>query len=336
MNATYRDKAMPLPGSEVTTFVFRPAPRDDSRHQPNERRFAIATPVATTIPAGVEFRPAPVAARQTAAWRGISGEVDRVNAREAFECEYCGPSHLLIVYQHAVRERGDSTLDDLPRSTLHNLSGKLTLVPAGSWFRERQEPTGPVQVTYLYIDPRGLLMDAEPSFAAARLTPRLFFDNHVVRGTALKLAEQIEAGPLACRAYAEALGVVLLHELLQLDGGRRTELPAQGGLADWQRRIVVRYIEENLAEKISVTKLAELVRLSPYHFARAFKKTLGIPPRRYHMRRRIDRAKMLLASPSLSVTEIADQLGFADTSSFSVAFHNRVGRSPRAYRRSLS
>jgi len=79
-----------------------------------------------------------------------------------------------------------------------------------------------------------------------------------------------------------------------------------------------------------------LARLSPYHFARAFKKTLGLPPRRYHMQRRINRAKMLLAEPGLSVTEIADQVGFADTSSFSVAFHSRVGSSPRAYRRSLS
>ena len=234
-----------------------------------------------------------------------------------------------------MRERCDSTLYHQPRSTLHNLSGKLTLVPAGSWFRERQDPTGPVQVTYLYIDPRGPLMDAESSFATARLTPRLFFDNHVVRGTALKLAEQIEAGPSACRAYAEALGVVLAHELLPLDRRAPTAPSSLGGLADWQRRVVVRYIEENLADRISLAKLAEIARLSPYHFSRAFKKSLGMPPRRYHTHRRIEWAKMLLAERRLSVTEIAQQLGFADTSSFSAAFGNLAGRCPRAYRRGL-
>ena len=318
------------------TASVLPLPRKPGGDRQPQKCDAAPTASSPRGPSAVKFLPAALASRYAAAWHGLRGEIIRISAREAFECEYCGPSHLLIVYQRAARENGDSALDDLPRSNLHELSGKLTLVPAGSWFRERQDPSGPVQATYLYIDPDGPLMDADAGFSAARLTSRLLFDNDALWGTALKLAEQIEAGPSACRAYAEALGVVLLHELLQLDGGRRTELPAQGGLADWQRRIVVRYIEENLAEKISVTKLAELVRLSPYHFARAFKKTLGIPPRRYHMRRRIDRAKMLLASPSLSVTEIADQLGFADTSSFSVAFHNRVGRSPRAYRRSLS
>ena len=286
-------------------------------------------------PWAIKFLPAALVSREAAGWRGISGEVVRITARKSFECNYCGPSHLLIAYQRAARDNGDSALENLPRSTLHDLSGKLTLVPAGSWFRERQEPSGPMQSTYFYIDPHGPLMDAAAGFSATRLTPRLLFDNNVLWGTALKLAEQIEAGSAACRAYAEALGVVLVHELLQLDGRRMTELPAQGGLADWQRRIVIRYIEENLADQISLAKLAELVRLSPYHFARAFKKTLGLPPRRYHMQRRINRAKMLLAEPGLSVTEIADQVGFADTSSFSVAFHSRVGSSPRAYRRSL-
>jgi AraC family transcriptional regulator len=75
--------------------------------------------------------------------------------------------------------------------------------------------------------------------------------------------------------------------------------------------------------------------LSPYHFSRAFKKSLGMPPRRYQMHRRVECAKMLLTERRLSVTEIAQQLGFADTSSFSVAFSNLAGRSPRAYRRGL-
>jgi AraC family transcriptional regulator len=305
-----------------------------SDRQPQKRE---AVPIASPSreASAVKFLPAALASRQAASWHGLRGEMVRVGARETFECEYCGPSHLLIAYQRAVRDNGDSALDDLPRSTLHDLSGKLTLVPAGSRFRERQDPSGPVQVTYLYIDPHRPPMDADAGFSAARLSPRLLFDDDALWATALKLAKQIEAGPSACRAYAEALGVILAHELLQLDGKATIEPPARGGLADWQRRIVVRYIEENLAEQISLAKLAELARLSPFHFARAFKKTIGMPPRRYHMQCRIDRAKMLLAEPSPSVTEIADQVGFADTSSFSVAFRNRVGRSPRAYRRSL-
>jgi AraC family transcriptional regulator len=332
MNGSSLRAIEPRPAHTASVLVLPRPGRDDRKPQKCD---AARTAASRCEPSAVRFIPAALASRHAAEWRGFRGEMIRISAREAFECEYCGPSHLLIAYQRAARENGDSVLDDLPRSNLHDLTGKLTLVPAGSWFRERQDPRGPLQATYLYIDPHGPLMDADAGFSAARLTSRLLFDNDALWGTALKLAEQIEAGPSACRAYAEALGVVLLHELLQLDGRRLTEPPAQGGLADWQRRIVIRYIEENLADQISLAKLAELVHLSPYHFARAFKKTSGMPPRRYHMHRRIERAKMLLAEPSLSVTEIADEVGFADTSSFSVAFHSRVGLSPRAYRRSL-
>ena len=155
--------------------------------------------------------------------------------------------------------------------------------------------------------------------------------------TSLKLTRLIEAGASACCCYAKALGIVLAHELLLLENGKNLSGPAlQGGLANWQQRVVAHYIEENLDNSMSLMELAEIARLSPYHFSRAFKKSFGIPPHRYHMNRRIEWATRLLAEPSLSVTDIALKVGFADTNSFSVAFRNLVGRSPREYRRALS
>jgi len=64
--------------------------------------------------------------------------------------------------------------------------------------------------------------------------------------------------------------------------------------------------------------MARLVDLSPYHFARAFKQSFGVPPHRYHIERRIARAKELLSGNS--VTEVAMAVGFAETSSFSTVF----------------
>jgi AraC family transcriptional regulator len=290
-----------------------------------------------TLP-GVGFHPMSLASRQTAVWRGLSGEVVRISTQESFECEYCGPLHLLIAYQRAARHKGDSTVEGLPRSTLHDLSRKLTFVPAGTRFQEQHDPSGPMHAIYLYIDPRGPLMDAETEFASARLLPRLFFHRHFMWETVLQLGTLIEAGPSACQCYAEALGVVLAQKLLRFNSGNMLAAPAplaQGGLADWQRRGVAQYIEANLAQQISLAALAETARLSPFHFSRAFKKSFGMPPHHYHMSRRIEWAKRLLAERSRSVTEIALQLGFADTSSFSVAFRKLAGRSPREYRRSL-
>src|SRR5262249_37317280 len=135
----------------------------------------------------------------------------------------------------------------------------------------------------------------------------------------------------------EALGVILAHELLGPELGARRSEPgtARGGLATWQQRLVADYIEGNLAERVALSGLAKLVRLSPYHFCRAFKESFGLPPHRYHTSRRIERAKALLAKPGCSVTEISLAVGFSETSSFSAAFRSVTGLAPSAYRRSL-
>jgi AraC family transcriptional regulator len=220
-------------------------------------------------------------------------------------------------------------------STLHEFSDKLTFVPAGRRFRESQDPSTLMRASFFHIDPRSALAEPEAFPAEAEPIPRLFFDDPVLRQTALKLEALIEAGSSSSRFYAEALGIVLAHELLRLNNSTvQAEPSMRGGLAGWQRRSIVQYIEENLSENISLAELAELARLSIFHFSRAFKQSFGMPPHRYHTSRRIERAKVLLAKPNQSVTEIALDMGFSDTSSFTAAFRRLVGRTPTDYRRS--
>jgi AraC family transcriptional regulator len=124
-----------------------------------------------------------------------------------------------------------------------------------------------------------------------------------------------------------------MHELVRSE---QTAFPAarplRGGLPVWQQKRVVEFIEEHLAEDISLIALAEIVDLSVYHFARAFKQSLGAPPHRYLMDRRMDRAKSLLRRPTLSVTQIGIQIGFRETSSFTKAFRKFTGLTPTEYR----
>jgi AraC family transcriptional regulator len=157
-----------------------------------------------------------------------------------------------------------------------------------------------------------------------------------LRSTALKLMSLIENDCADDTPYVEALGVVLAHELVRrsMDVPQK-DSPMRGGLAAWQERAVTTYIEEHLAEPISLAVLAQLARLSPYYFCRAFKKSFGMPPHRYHSRRRIELAKTLLAKPALSVTRIGLLVGFRETSSFTTTFRKMTDLTPTAYRRSL-
>jgi AraC family transcriptional regulator len=109
----------------------------------------------------------------------------------------------------------------------------------------------------------------------------------------------------------------------------RSERPS--GLAPWQLRLAVRYLEEHLTEEISLSELASLTRLSGSRFARAFKASTGLPPYTWLLKQRIDKAKELLAADSEPLASIAIRLGFADQSHFGKAFRRFAGSTPRAW-----
>jgi AraC-like DNA-binding protein len=138
---------------------------------------------------------------------------------------------------------------------------------------------------------------------------------------------------LLCRVTPQGETTVGVWPGRELGNGLARRSVARGGLSGWQRRTVSDFIEAHLGEALRLTDLAQQARLSPFHFARAFKQSFGLPPHRYHVARRIARAKDLLADPSNSVTDIARTLGFAETSSFSSTFRRVTGASPSDFRR---
>jgi len=293
----------------------------------------LITSAAASSPT-VAFSPADIVERHPAQWRGLQAENVRVTTAEPFECAYQAPRHLLILSEQGERYDGETQVDGLPLSNQREYSRTLTFIPAGTRFHGWQKPRLSKKATYCYIDPSAPLLDPELGFSRVEFKPRLFFFDRDLWETMLKLKRQIDKGddPL----YAESLSIVLLHELLRLDRSNEQPQPAaRGGLAGWQQKRVAQYIETHLSESIPLATLAELARLSPYHFARAFKHSFGVPPHRYHLMRRMDQAKLLLGKAGASVTEIALQVGFHETSSFTAAFRKLTDHSPTEYRRSL-
>ena len=266
----------------------------------------------------------------------MGAELVQATRRERTEFHFEAPVHLLALFERGARSAGESCVEGLPRSSLKDFEHKLTFVPAGHRYDDWQVPRTLTRVIYFYLNPTQMPMSEVLGPHETTLSPRLFFEDAAVRNTALKLATLIESGSSFDRLYFDALSLVLAHELVRFVGGcPRSDPLARGGLAPWQQRIIIDYIEEHLNEQIPLAKLADLASLSPCYFCRAFKQSLGMPPHRFHRHRRIERAKSLLVNESVSVTAAGLSVGFNETSSFTAAFRKATGLTPTAYRRGL-
>jgi AraC family transcriptional regulator len=297
----------------------------------------IAAPCDECAP--VQFTPSDIAQRSVAHFTGIDAETVELVRCEPYEYQLQSSCHLLVMAEHAERDDGETKVEGLPTSTLRNLSGTLSFVPSGHKVSGWQKPRGLSRKTYFYIDPDGPLLDPALRFAETEFKPRLFFRDPALWAIATKLKAQADSPTPGRQQYAEALGILLAHELLRLnnDGeavAAREADYVRGGLAAWQKTRVSDYVEEHLAETVLLAQLAEIARLSPFHFARAFKQSFGLPPLRYVTGRRIARAKSLLAGET-SVTQVGLAVGFAETSSFTTAFRRHTGLTPTAFRRGL-
>jgi AraC family transcriptional regulator len=296
-------------------------------------RSRIAPQPAMDTSTGVEIFPASVMRRRIATWKGIRVESLELTRLERFECRVKSPSHILIAAEKSERDDGESVVEGFQRSTQREFSHKLHFIPGGHYFHGWQDPRVLMRCTFVYIDPAGPLFDPELRFSEIEFKPRLFFFDRDIWETVLKLKPLVEHP--ASSGYAEALGLVLAHELIRSNRGDSAAI-LRGGLASWQKKKVTEYIEEHLTENISLRQLAAVAQLSHYHFARAFKQSFGIPPHHYHMALRMERAKAILEGPARTVTEVGVMLGFSETSSFTASFRRSVGVTPTNYRRSVT
>jgi transcriptional regulator GlxA family with amidase domain len=116
----------------------------------------------------------------------------------------------------------------------------------------------------------------------------------------------------------------------------RQEKPAvcvEVGLENTRLKRVLDHIAENFRDDIPLRRLADIAGYSSFHFVRKFTLTVGIPPRRYLTRIRLENAMRELAKGTLSLAEVAFNARFSSQASFTRAFHRFAGTTPKQYRR---
>jgi AraC family transcriptional regulator len=330
----------PQPDSEGARTLWHAANQDLLRERDFERS-ELRSDFAAALSAGcdlfdatVQISPIESVKRHSKEQYGIVAESVYAPARTRIEICYEAPAHLLVLYEDGARREGETSIAGLSPSGLRNFANKLTFVPAGHSYREWHETSTAIRMTYLYLSPAKLQKSIDADTACA---PRAFFEDPILWATATKLKNVIERNQPESKLYFDALVSVLAHELSR--SGRelaRTSPASRGGLASWQKRAVIGYIEEHLDERVSLVTLAGLARLSQHHFCRAFKQSFGTPPQGYLLQRRIEQAKVLLADRANSITDVALTLGYAFNSSFTLAFRKITGQTPSEFRKNVT
>jgi AraC family transcriptional regulator len=220
-------------------------------------------------------------------------------------------------------------------SVRHLRAGDVTVTPVGE--PKRFQHTGENVVLILRLAPDFVQQVAGDEYA---LNPTRFElqeslgarDPELVAiGNRLLAGLGTEGTPT--RMLVESLTVELsIHLLRQYGSAPLSERRPVSRLSPRKLQRVVEYIDANLREDMALDDLAGLHAMSRSHFAHLFRTTTGLPPHRFVLERRIERAKALLRETDLPITEIAAQVGCASHSHLSVLFHREAGITPRDYR----
>ena len=149
------------------------------------------------------------------------------------------------------------------------------------------------------------------------------------------LKDALECRELGSDIVFESLARIFLVKLIQRYGERR-EVPEIGsGFTAQRYKRVLDHVAEHYGRTLAVEELAREAGLSPSHFSRLFKETLGQSPHRFVMDYRVEQARKMLADPDLPLITIALRCGFSDQAHFSRTFKQHQGATPTAYRAAL-
>jgi AraC family transcriptional regulator len=156
-------------------------------------------------------------------------------------------------------------------------------------------------------------------------------DRYVMETVRRMLNADVMAGPLQAQ-YCDGLMVALLTYLLE-HYSQPQQAPQASTLGGARLRRVLSHMEQHLAETITNQQLAELCAMSPAYFSREFHLALGLPPHRYLMKMRLERARDMVTAGCHAMADIADACGFHDASNLTRTFTRHFGAPPARFRR---
>lgn len=253
------------------------------------------------------------------AWNGMVADLWQAEGQQGGAGHYISPDPRLVVFLDAVEM-------DLSADAGFGcvLPSRVSFIPAGMPMWTRFRSAQRFRHLDLHFDPARLaaMLGAVPA------RPVLMEATPQILTLAGLIAAEV-AGEAHHDLYGEGIARALLAEVLGA-----TPSDARGGLTPVQLRRVTEHLADRMDRRVSVADLAAVAGLSESWFAHAFKQATGLPPHRWQLRLRVERARDLLAQGH-SPAEVAVRTGFADQAHLTRSFRSVTGTTPAAWRKAL-
>jgi AraC family transcriptional regulator len=165
-----------------------------------------------------------------------------------------------------------------------------------------------------------------------QLIPHLLTQDALIYQIGMGLKASLLSDGLNSRLYAESAATFLAVHLLQTySTGKVLIREYEGGLPPQKLKFAIAYIQDNLAQEISLNTIAEYLGMSHYYFCRLFKQSMGISFHQYVIQQRVERAKQLLRQGKMKISDIAIVCGFSHQSHLNRHFKRLTGVTPKIF-----
>ena len=218
------------------------------------------------------------------------------------------------------------------RIVTHGGSGNICITPAGQSIGAHWD--APLENMGFSFDPQFLSkVAAENNFATNfEFTEVYKKEDALIQNIGLALLAEARSETPSGKVFTDSLIQTLtLHLLTNYSTAKITKME-NGGLSGYKVRRVKEFIAENLEDDLNLSEIAAVADLSQYHFARAFRKTVGLTPQQYVMQQRIEKAKLLLSDADLPIVEVSLRTGFKNQSHFTTLFRKFTKLTPKTWR----
>lgn len=246
-----------------------------------------------------------------------------------------GLSHHLLTFFLTSNSRQVTRIDTCGEHDGQMARGEFYLFPAEmsgqtSWHSE--DETFHIMIAPGLLRKTALATDcANPD--RLELLPTLKGRDRKIENLVQLMLSELNNGGFAQGLYLESLGSILcIHLLRQYSTVKPIIRQSTGGLAPTKLTHILDYIHGHLDRDLKLATIAQQVDLSQYYFASQFKQSMGMTPHQYVNQQRIEKAKRLLKTKKLSISEIALDCGFSSQSHLTKVFRHYIGTTPKAYR----